>query len=114
MRPLYDRDGRVAAFLRGDRIVSIRGDSVGWISDGRVYDYAGQHLGWWDTTHMRGPDGGVVVWLKGAENLGIMLPIPLVSPMSPADSLEPVRPTPSSTPPRPPDKGQWSVYVLGR
>jgi 4-fold beta-flower domain-containing protein len=109
MIALYDRRGKVSAFLAANgRIVSRTGESVAWIQNGSVYDYHGQHLGWWENNHMRGSDGGIVVWLQGATGLGVVSPVPSVPPVPPVPSVEPVRPVPSAAPVRPVNKLSWS------
>lgn len=112
MRPLYDKRGGVIAFLgENNRIVDLRGRSIAWIRDDNVYNYNGRHLGWWLRDHMRGPDGGVMVWLRGASP-GVMLPIPRLPPMPPLPELEPLRPLPNLPPLRPMRSLSWSAHSL--
>lgn len=112
MNPLYDSRGKVIAFLRDNRrIIDLRGKSLAWIRGDDVYDYRGQHLGWWIRDHMRGPDGGVIVWLRGASP-GVMLPLPNLPPLPPLPELEPLRPLPSLPPLRPLNTMNWSKYAL--
>lgn len=114
MKPLYDHRGQVVAFLSNNgRIISRAGESLAWIHQNRnVYDYQGRHLGWWERDHMRGPDGGVVIWLTEVQDLGVIPPVPAVPPIAPIATVEPLRPLPS-LPPVPPLRSLgWSRYQL--
>lgn len=114
MEPLYDHDGQVVAFLgKNGRIIDTSGQGIAWIHrTGSVYDYGGRHLGWWSNDHMRGPDGGVVVWRRGARGAGLVLPIPSIPPIPPIPSIESMRPIPSIAPIRPINRLSWSRYRL--
>jgi hypothetical protein len=110
MVPLYDRAGSVAGWLGdGGRIIDRSGRSSYWIiRDGYIYDYHGRHRGWWANGHWRGRDGGVVVWTRGATNLGVLPPLPQLPPSPPLPELEPLRPPPSLPPLRPLNAMSWS------
>lgn len=110
MTPLYNKHGKVIAFLgRNNRIVGLRGESKAWInSNGSIHDYRGKHIGWWKDDHMRGRDGGVAAWVKGARALGVIPPIPSIPPIAPISSIEPIRPIASIPPIKPINKLSWS------
>ena len=110
MTPLYNKHGRVVAFLGlNNRVIGLNGESKAWInSNGNIHDYRGRHIGWWDGDHMRGHDGGVALWLRGAHNLGVVPPVPSVPPVPPVSSVEPVRPVASVPPIRPVRMLGWS------
>ena len=113
MTPLHGRKGQVVAFLAGDdRIVSLRGKSLAWISGENVYNYTGDHLGWWVDGYLMGPDGGVIAWQTRYANPGITLPYPAPPPNPPAPHPEPPRPAPSAPPPKPQGKLNWSDYTF--
>jgi hypothetical protein len=106
--PLYGRDGRTVAFLLdGRRIISLRGRSLAWIKGGGMYDYQGRHLGFWEGTHARGSDGGLLLWTPGSAT-GLILPVPQIPPIAPIPSIEPIRPIPSLPPIRPLPRRAWS------
>ena len=110
MDAIYDRTGAAIAFLDGARIVSLQGASLAWVDgSGNVYDYDGRHLGWWRNGHLRGRDGGVVAWMRGATGLGVALPHARLPPPPPRRSHEPHRQTPASPPAQPGGKHAWSV-----
>lgn len=113
MEALFNKNGQAVAFLaEGGRIISLRGQSVAWIrEDGNVYNYTGQHQGRWKGDHMRGPDGGVMLWVRGA-NIGISLPLSSLSPLPPLPVLEPLRPLASLPPLEPLNTLGWSSYHL--
>jgi hypothetical protein len=114
MDALYDRTGSAVAFLDGTRIMSLQGASLAWVDgSGNVYDYGGQHLGWWRQGHMRGHDGGVVAWMRGATGVGVPLPNAKRAPPSPRRSAEPHRQTPALPPPQPGGKLAWSSQSFG-
>lgn len=110
MQPLFDRNGNTIAFMGSNgRIIDLSGRSASWIDQsGNVYDYSGNHRGWWTGGHMRGHDGGVVAWMHGAQNTGVMLPLASLPPLAPLASLEPLRPLPSLPPLRPLNTMGWS------
>ena len=110
MEPLYDSLGQARYFLADNgRIISANGQSAAWIDKrGNVYDYVGNHLGRFEDGHIRGNDGGVMLWQKSAKNLGVVAPVPLVPPVPPVPSVEPVRPV-SLVPPVPAARSlSWS------
>ena len=109
MDPIYDRSGRTVAFLSGTRILSPQGESLAWVDGGgNVHDYSGRHLGWWRNGHMRGHDGGVLAWMRGATGTGVPLPQAKLAPPAPRRGAEPHRPTPASPPPQPGGRNAWS------
>jgi hypothetical protein len=110
MDALYDRSGQVIGWTdQHGRIMTLQGQDWLWRDhNGNVYDYRGNHRGWWKNKHWRGPDGGVVAWQPGATNLGVIPPIPAISQIPPIPSLEQIRPTPSIPPIPPIDKMGWS------
>ena len=111
MTALRGRKGQTLAFLAdGERILSLKGKSLAWISGGNVYNYSGDHIGWWGEGHLRGPDGGGLAWQTGATNLGVIPPNPAPSPTVPIPSVEPIRPIPKIPPVRPMNKIGWSAY----
>jgi hypothetical protein len=110
--PLFDSVGRAVAFLRDDaRVISLTGQHVAWIRGQHIYDYQGRHRGWWYGDHARGPDGGVMVWLRNAR-LGIVRPIPQIPPIPPIPAIPPLRPLPSLPPLKPLKRMGWSEYGL--
>jgi hypothetical protein len=94
-------------------MINTSGRSIAWIRGADVYDYAGRHLGWWHTDHMRERDGAVSVWLRGARP-GVMLPIPRIPPIPPIATIEPLRPLPQLPPLRPINRMGWSAFEFGR
>jgi hypothetical protein len=113
MTPLHGRKGQVVAFLAdSERIISLKGKSLAWISGENVYNYTGDHLGWWVDGCLIGRDGGVMAWQTRNANLRIKLPYPVPPPTPPVASPEPGRPVPSSPPFKPPNKLDWSDYTF--
>jgi hypothetical protein len=111
--PLYGKKGQVVAFLAdGQRIISLRGKSLAWISGENVYNYNGDHLGWWVDGNLIGPEGGLMAWQTHTAYLGVTLPYPAVPPTPPTPSPEPPRPVPSMPPFKPHDKLGWSDYTF--
>ncbi|MFD2183747.1 4-fold beta flower protein [Rhodoplanes azumiensis] len=111
MEPLYDRLGRVRAWLHAEhaRIISLQGSHLASIDGHSVYDSSGQHIGWWKHGHMRNTRGAVVVWASDAFGLGVIRP-PQMPP--PAEPEAPVvegfqaRATPPAHPAR---SASWAV-----
>jgi hypothetical protein len=114
MDPLYDRSGKVIGWTdTNGRIMTLQGRDWFWRDgNGNVYDYEGQHKGWWKHGHWRAPDGGVLAWQPGASNLGVIPPIPAIPPIPPIPSIEAIRPIPSIPPIPPIDRMGWSSTHL--
>jgi hypothetical protein len=110
MTPLYNRKGRVVGWLENDggRILDLRGGNWLWRQKGNVYDYAGAHKGWWRDGHWRSHDGGVIAFRAGAQNLGVIPPIPAIPPVPPIPSIPKIPPIPSIPPIPPIPKLAWS------
>ncbi len=107
--PLYGKKGQVVAFLAdGQRIISLRGKSLAWISGENVYNYNGDHLGWWIEGNLIGPDGGVMAWQTHTVGRGVTLPYPVPPSTPPIPSPEPPRPEPSIPPIKPSNELGWS------
>ena len=89
MDPLFDRSGQVYGWLdmSAGRIMDRRGRHVALIRDGKVHDYRGKHLGWWDGDHFRDRTGAVAVYERGASGLGFLAPLPALPPIPPCDRL---------------------------
>ena len=113
MDAVYNRWGDAVAFVAGSRIVSLQGASLAWVDgSGNVYNYGGRHLGWWRHGHLRGHDGGVVAWTRGASSLGVPTPHPQLAPPPPRLSMEPHRHHRTTPPPRPAMHGAWAAQTL--
>lgn len=110
--PLYDRHGRAKAFLLdGKRIITLRGAPLAFFQSGSIYDYTGRHLGWWEGQFVRGRDGGVGLWMRGAST-GLLMPLPSLPPLAPLPQLEPLRPLPQLPPLKPLPRRAWSEGPL--
>lgn len=110
--PLYDRNGRVAAFiLSRSRIVTPQGRSVAWVRERSIYDYQGGHLAWWYGDHIRDHSGQLMYWLRGAST-GLVHPIPQIPPIPGIPSIEPIKPIPSIPPMKPMRRLSWSQNRL--
>ncbi len=75
MIPLHDRTGIVVGFLHNEWITDRGGRALAIISEGAVWNRRGSCIGWWNADHLRGLDGGVVAFIRGARSLGIQIPI---------------------------------------
>lgn len=114
-KPLYDAGGAVVGFLlTGGRIINPAGASIYWVQQktGNVYDYTGNHKGWWEGDHLIGAEGGVLVWMRGAR-LPVLASLPSLPPLAPLPSLEPLRPLPSLPPLKPLKAMSWSDEPWG-
>lgn len=103
--------GRVVGWLNNDPFTDLRGRSIAYLRNGSIYSYqGGKHLGGWSGDHMRRPDGGVVVWLNGAKNLGIIPPIAAIPPIP---AISPIPPIPAIPPIAPINTMGWSRLPFG-
>lgn len=112
--PLFDSRRQPRYFRsRNNRIIGLDGSSVSWVDDsGNVYDYQGNHKGWFSGGYIRGHDGGVITWQRSTQGLGVIPPIPEIPPIPPIPKVEPIRPIPSIPPIKPIPKLGWSDYDL--
>ena len=87
--PLHARSGEVYAWLdRGTgRIIGVRGAHLAFINGDGVYNWRGQHVGWWHDDHIRDQAGRVALFLRRAKGLGPVLPRIAPAPRKP-DCLE--------------------------
>lgn len=109
MEALYDRSGRVYAWLdENGRIISLKGKHLAFIDDGSVYSWRGKHIGWWRDGHIRDSSGAVAVFSADATNLGV---VKHVKPVKPVKAVVPVRPVKAVKPVRPVRKLAWADVV---
>ncbi len=114
MIPLYDRRGRAVGFQHGPWLLNPQGAPVAVAEkSGVVRNSRGACIGWWRNGHLRGLDGGVMLFVRGARNVGVMLPIASEPPRLPT-FIEPVTPwITKPAPERPSDMLGWSRTVFG-
>lgn len=114
MTPIYDPRGRVTAFLAaGSRIVSRGGRTIARVSGrGDVYDTRGRHRGWWRSGAVRGHDGGVMAFTRGACGMRVTPPIVGDPPLAPTESLAIGQGLPDPAPLMPPQRFAWSRHRL--
>ena len=79
MTPLFDRIGVCTAFFveAEGRLLQSWGADTAFLyyRTGLVFNMGGGHVGFWRGDHLRGLDGGVIVWASGA-HVGFVLPDP--------------------------------------
>jgi Collagen triple helix repeat (20 copies) len=111
MEPLYDQHGQVYAWLQVEagRIISMHGQHLAFISGDNVYNWRGQHLGWWENGHMRDHRGAVVVFTQNATDLIVGRPGLAGRPGTPGIAGVPGRPGLSGVPGRPGRAGAWAT-----
>lgn len=109
MEALYDKSGRVFAWLdeRG-RIIGLRGNHLAFIDGDSVYNWRGQHVGWWQDGHIRDNSGAVAVFTADASNLGVVKPVKGVKPVKPVKAVPPVKPVKAVKPIRPIKRLSWA------
>ena len=94
MEPIYDRNGRVVAWLRGADIYALNGAHAAVTNGPNVYGHRGQQLGVFERGLFRDHNGGVVAFIRGGSG-GPVLPVPSVPPVPPIPSVSPVPAVPS-------------------
>ncbi|WP_414636269.1 4-fold beta flower protein [Asticcacaulis sp.] len=110
--PIYDRHGRCIGFLiEGNRFIDLKGKSIAWLNSSGIYDYTGQHRGWWQNNYGMASDGGAMFWAPGASP-GLVLPIPSIPPIPPIASIQPIKPIPNIPPIRPIPRLNWSLSSI--
>ena len=70
MEPLYDQSGEVYSWItrQTGRIVDLLGRHVAFVEGENVYNWGGQHIGWWQKRHIRNHDGDVALFLHRARD----------------------------------------------
>jgi hypothetical protein len=107
MTPIYDRDGKVIAWLKGKQIMNPDGSHIAMLVMKSVIDYAGKYLGIYDNGLFRDKEGNAVAFTPGAMN-GPVLPIPATPPIPPIPALVPKLPIPPCPPIPPFPSLNWS------
>jgi hypothetical protein len=109
MEALYDGSGRVYAWLdEGGRIVGLYGNHLAFIEGDSVYNWQGQHVGWWGNGHIRDNAGAVAVFTTEADNLGVVKPVKAEKPVQAVKKVVPVKPVKAVKPVRPIRRPSWS------
>jgi len=107
---IYDSAG-IPTFriLRNGRIVDFNGLSIGFIFDTHVYDYNGNHRGFFEEGILRDHDGFVVGYSDSVTS-PVHPPFPLRQLLPPrlSEELEPLRPFLEIAPLKPLGKYEWS------
>ncbi len=111
--PIFDSNGRVVGWLRGQLIYDLGGNSRAFLHGDCVSSNRGRHLGRMDRGFFRDRSGNAVAFLKGARG-GPILPVPEVPPVPPIPAVPPVPPV-SPVPPVPPVPSlSWSPLSWAR
>lgn len=110
MDALYNRRGQVAAWLDrvAGEIVDLTGQHLAFVDDDSVYDYSGNHIGWWQNDHVRDSRGAVGFFTRHANSMGIYRPFLGFEPFQPYKAYSPYRPYKRFKPFRPFDMNGWS------
>ena len=66
MTPIYDRSGRVCAWLENTMIRDLGGRVSAFVSGAELVGSTGRHLGRFQDGNIRDHRGAVVAWVKGA------------------------------------------------
>ena len=111
MEALYDQRGRVHAWLDFDRdnILDLRGKHLAFIADDSVYNWRGQHIGWWIDGCVRDPSNAAAYFIADAGSIGVVKPVKAVRPVQPVKAVPPVRPVKQVKPVKPVKKLTWSA-----
>lgn len=105
---IHNAQGQVALWLYGDRLMTLRGQSVGFLYGEHVYDYNGFHRGRFVDGVLRDHQGAVVGFTPEASGPTPLLPLRRLRPLTPLRSLEPLRPLRSRPPLAPLNRLAWS------
>ncbi len=110
MDALYNRNGQVAAWLDrvAGEIVDLSGQHKAFVDGDSVYDYSGNHVGWWQDDHIRDGSGAVALFCRTAQNVGVYLPYLAYGPYQPYKAFSPFKPFKAFKPFRPYNRGAWA------
>jgi hypothetical protein len=109
MDALFDGDGEVYAWLNEDgKIYGLDGQNLAFIEGDSIYDWDGNHVGWWTDGHIRDSYGAVALFTSEASNLGVLKPMRALRPLAPLRELSPMKPMKSMKPMRPLKQMAWA------
>lgn len=113
LEPLHGRSGEVYAWLDRDngRIIALRGAPAAFIFEDSLYNWRGQHIGWWADDHIRDHAGRVALFLRRAKNLGPILPRIAAAPKPPIVGVVPTKPARAPKPDRAEPNASWAPAV---
>jgi hypothetical protein len=100
---IYDQYGTpVLRLFRNGRLVGFDGRSIGFVSsDKSVYDYSGNHKGWYSDDILRDHSGNCSGFGSAPSGTHPLLPIKKIPRIPSIPNIEPIRPV-RSIPPIPP------------
>jgi hypothetical protein len=91
MDAIYGPRGNVVAWFNVDHFVALGGATVGWLYDDAVHSLRGNHVGYFTDGLFRDHAGRVVAFVDGATG-GPVRPVRHVRPVQPVRHVRPVRP----------------------
>ena len=111
---IHDSHGQPRLMVLTDgRIVNFRGSSVGFLDFTNVYNYKGNHCGWYEGGILRDHDGNCVGFGELISD-AVHPPFPAkkVRPIPSLVEVELPRPGIKINPPAPQKSANWSTYTL--
>jgi hypothetical protein len=78
------------------------------LEDDRVYDWSGQHIGWWQEQHIHNHDGDVAVFQRSAGSFGLIRPVLKTAPRRRVIEAIPTQPVRALPPTRAPRRLGWA------
>jgi hypothetical protein len=109
MVALYDSTGAVHAWLHeSGRIYDLSGQNLAFTEGDSIYNWSGQHIGWWQNGHVRDSQGAVACFTAEATNMGVFTPFRQFSPFQPFLPFTPFRPFLAAKPFQPMNVSAWS------
>ena len=91
MEPIYDRSGKVVAWLNEGRILDQSNKYSGFLHNDALYSMNGHYLGQFRSGFFRDRSGGAVAFIKGASG-GPVIPATQIPPINPIPPVAPVAP----------------------
>jgi hypothetical protein len=112
VRPLYDRTGRVYAWLhQTGKIYGLKGENLAFVDGDSIYAWNGAHIGWWRDSHIRDSVGYVALFAAEARITGVSKPVRAVRPVRPAREVSPANPLKGAKPVKPSWRSAWSAEM---
>ena len=110
---IYNRYGKPEIIVMDDgSFVSFTSKRLGFFLDDHVYNYKGQHLGWFEGGILRDHWGNVVGFGENPSDYPIpFLPFKQFKPFAAFPEFEPFRPSTAFPPFKPLKTFSWSVYT---
>ena len=116
MRPVFDRDGLLVAWLEDDAsLYDAVGMPIAYLDRDRVYSYGGAFLGWFTDGWFRDRTGSAAGFLEGSTGSADLPAVANHRPRAPSTFVRPAKSSRENAPATPTTRAEWVPWheILG-